>query len=365
MYLKNCNIYQLKKIVNYKRLICFGMGRVLRDFLEDFSSFEIEKHIYAIVDNKINEKDKFYLINNKSIPLISINELLSIENIVILISCADIDGVYKQLNQYELLKNVEGYAVYFIRSQTNKVENKNRRYPDSFKRTKEQKIPKKIHYCWFGRNEMPEQNKKWIQSWSHYCPEYEIVRWDESNYDVTKNDYMYEAYKNKKWGFVSDYARLDIIYSYGGIYLDTDVELIKCLDELLYQSAFCGVETSRKINLGLGLGARKGHPEIRGIMDLYKDIHFLDTKENNNLVTCVQLQHPYFKKKGFVNSGDYQLLQDLVVLPEDVLSPKDLYTGELTITEHTFSIHHFDGSWVDAKKKEKVENMRVLYREII
>ena len=93
-------------------------------------------------------------------------------------------------------------------------------------------IPKKIHYCWFGGNPMPEKDKKCIESWKRYCPDYEIIRWDESNYDVSKNRYMKEAYEEKKWGFVPDYARLDIIYNEGGIYLDTDVELVKNLDDL-------------------------------------------------------------------------------------------------------------------------------------
>ena len=102
-------------------------------------------------------------------------------------------------------------------------------------------IPKKIHYCWFGGNPLPELAIRCIESWKKYCPDYEIIRWDESNYDVTKNKYMYQAYENKRWGFVPDYARLDIIYNYGGIYLDTDVELLNSLDDLLDQKCFLGI----------------------------------------------------------------------------------------------------------------------------
>ena len=119
-------------------------------------------------------------------------------------------------------------------------------------------IPKVIHYCWFGHNPLPERYKEWIKSWKRYCPDYEIVEWNESNYDVTKHPYMRAAYDAKKWGFVSDYARLDIIYENGGIYLDTDVELVKNLDELLYQEGFAGVDSSGRLSTGLGFGARKG-----------------------------------------------------------------------------------------------------------
>ena len=104
-------------------------------------------------------------------------------------------------------------------------------------------IPKKIHYCWVGGNSKPPLVKKCIQSWKKYCPDYEIIEWNESNYDISKNIYMKQAYEAKKWAFVTDYMRLDIIYEHGGIYLDTDVELIKNIDDLLSNEAFAGIES--------------------------------------------------------------------------------------------------------------------------
>ena len=134
-------------------------------------------------------------------------------------------------------------------------------------------IPKIIHYCWFGGNEIPENDKKCIESWKKYCPDYKIIRWDESNYDYKKNSYMREAYEAKKWGFVPDYARLDIIYNYGGIYLDTDVELLKSLDEILDCEGFFGFESENLVNLGLGFGAVKGNEIIRDMMLQLSLIH--------------------------------------------------------------------------------------------
>ena len=119
-------------------------------------------------------------------------------------------------------------------------------------------IPKIIHYCWFGGTEIPEADQKCMASWRKYCPDYTIMRWDESNYDYTKNQYMREAYEAKKWGFVPDFARLDIVYTYGGIYLDTDVEIIRNIDDLLVNSAYMGFESGgAAVNPGLGFGAEK------------------------------------------------------------------------------------------------------------
>ena len=124
-------------------------------------------------------------------------------------------------------------------------------------------IPKKIHYCWFGNNSMPDEYIKYIDGWKKLCPDYSIIRWDESNYDVNKHPFISKAYKDRKWAFVSDYARLDIIYNNGGIYLDTDVQLIKNIDELRRFRAYVGFEAESFINTGLGFGAEKGNIFIK------------------------------------------------------------------------------------------------------
>ena len=127
-------------------------------------------------------------------------------------------------------------------------------------------IPKKIHYCWIGGNPLPELAIKCIESWKKYCPDYEIIEWNEKNYDFRKNQFMREAYDEKKWGFVPDYARLDIIYEHGGIYLDTDVEIIKPLDSLLKEQGFAGMEQPGIVALGLGFGAEPKLPLIKELM---------------------------------------------------------------------------------------------------
>ncbi|TNU75055.1 glycosyltransferase family 32 protein, partial [Lactococcus cremoris] len=135
-------------------------------------------------------------------------------------------------------------------------------------------IPKVIHYCWFGGQPLPESALKCIESWRRFCPDYEIKQWSEKNYDVNKIQYIKEAYQEKKFAFVTDVARLDIIWNEGGIYLDTDVELIKSLDELLYNSLYLGMERAGRVNTGLGFGAEVNHPIVRANLELYTNIPF-------------------------------------------------------------------------------------------
>lgn len=336
----NCDIYKFKELISNKKLICFGAGQGLRNFLDCYHMEHIENYIYCIVDNKYDHIGKEISIANMNIPVISVNQLLKMDNILLLISCKDICGVYEQLNTYSELEHVWCFATRFVRSETNSKEEKQRYYPENYRIEAEQKIPKKIHYCWFGGKDIPRQNKIWMESWKKYCPDYEIVRWDESNYDVRKNQYMYEAYQAGKWGFVPDYARLDIVYNEGGIYLDTDVELLRNLDDLLYQQSFAGVDGSRNISLGLGFGAQRGAGIIKELRDLYVKKRFKNENGSYNLIAAPTLQKEYFITKGYVNNGEYQIIDGMTVYSEKVLSAKCSLTGRILPDRHSFAVQH-------------------------
>lgn len=189
-------------------------------------------------------------------------------------------------------------------------------------------IPKKIHYCWIGGNPLPESAKKCIRSWKKYCPDYEIIEWNESNYDFTKNIYMKEAFEARKWGFVPDYARLDIIYEHGGIYLDTDVEIIRTFDDLLKYEGFAGFETDQYVALGLGFGAKKGNPVIKAIMNSYEQLHFIVDNGNLNLTASPELNTDTLENIGLKRNGQYQSIDGFVFLPSDYLCPKSFNDGD-------------------------------------
>lgn len=208
-------------------------------------------------------------------------------------------------------------------------------------------IPKVIHYCWFGSGEIPEKDKKCIESWKKYCPDYKIIQWNEHNYDINKNVYMKEAYEAQKWGFVPDFARLDIIYQNGGIYLDTDVEVVRNLDELLKNHAYFGFEEGEFINPGSGFGAEAYHPGIKKLMSIYQDRHFKKEDGSYDTTPSPVLHRDKLKELGMQLNDKKQVVEDITLYPTEYFSPFRYYTGLLITTDKTFSIHRYNMSWVD------------------
>ena len=208
-------------------------------------------------------------------------------------------------------------------------------------------IPKVIHYCWVGGKPLTPLAQKCLDSWRYFCPEYKIIRWDESNYNFAKHPYMKQAYEAKMWGFVPDYARLDIIYQHGGIYLDTDVEIIKPLDDLLIDNFFAGFESREIIALGLGFGAEAHHTVLKGMMDDYDNYAFTNADGSLNLLPSPQIQTKFLRKYYHIkdDNGKIQKMKEITIYPKEYFCPKDFLTGKINITDHTYSIHHYASSW--------------------
>ncbi len=211
-------------------------------------------------------------------------------------------------------------------------------------------IPKKIHYCWFGEKELPKEAKKCIESWKKYCPDYEIIEWNESNYDLNKNEYVKNAYKSKKYAFLTDYVRLDIIHEEGGIYLDTDVEVIKSFDNLLTNKVFFGMEEPGRVATGLGFGAEKNNEIIRENKNYYEDNDFVDEEGNFKKVICVEITSNILRKYGLQNSDSLQEFHGVKVYPTEYFCPKKMGTNKIKKTNNTHSIHHYEASWKSNNK---------------
>ena len=222
-------------------------------------------------------------------------------------------------------------------------------------------IPKTIHYCWFGGADLPEEVVKCIESWKRFCPDYEIVRWDESNYDYHQYQFAKEAYAQKKWAFVSDVARLDIVYNYGGIYLDTDVELLASLDTFLENEAFMGFEQGRKVATGLGFGAEKGNPVIKANLDAYKEVSFADNYGKIDSIACPIITTSVLEQIGLERKDMFQRLEGITIYPTSVFCPMLFSDGTADVKEDTISIHRYGASWTTEKEKKKMQKRVDIY----
>ena len=221
-------------------------------------------------------------------------------------------------------------------------------------------IPKVIHYCWFGKGKMPALAEKCIASWKKYCPDYEIVCHNEENFDISENRYAKEAYDAGKWAFVSDYARLKVLYENGGIYLDTDVEIIKPIDALIEETGYMGFDDNGVISTGLGFACEKGNELVKILLADYDDISFVRPDGSFDITPCPDRNTKTMVKLGLDLNNQNQMFMGIHMLPEDYLCPMKYYTGKKIITENTYSIHHFCASWTSATAKRTLFVKRII-----
>lgn len=336
------------------QIVAFGAGKRLKILSEYFSDTAAWNKINYIIDNDEKKQNTEIKIGGKALKIISLNDLKEkgFCDFAIIVTCAQFMSIVKQLCADRVLCNVDIYFLQLIMGEEQDERALKKEIPLDIRLSRTPLIPKVIHYCWFGGNPIPDQYKVWMESWYKFCPDYEIIEWNESNYDVTKNAYMYQAYQNKKWGFVSDYARLDIIYRYGGIYLDTDVELVQNLDDLLYQKGFMGFQNDEQVNTGLGFGAVEGVPVFKEMLDLYSDMKFINEDGSLNMTACPILQTPILEKHHLQKNGEYQIVADLTIYPEKVLCGKSMITKKISLKPYTRAIHHFNGSWADKADRD-------------
>jgi mannosyltransferase OCH1-like enzyme len=215
-------------------------------------------------------------------------------------------------------------------------------------------IPKLIHYCWFGGNPLPEPAQKCIKSWQKYCPDYEIKEWNEKNFDFSRCIYAKEAYEAKKWAFVTDYVRLKVLTGYGGIYMDTDVEVVKPLDVFLKEKAFSGFEYQDNVSTSL-MACEKNFKLFGTFLKCYDERHFLNADGTYDDTTNVKEFTDLLLKYGLVQNGKKQTIEGLTLYPKDYFSPKSWKTREVEYTNNTYAIHHFAGTWLTPWQRYKIE----------
>ncbi|MDY3874179.1 MAG: glycosyltransferase [Megamonas funiformis] len=224
-------------------------------------------------------------------------------------------------------------------------------------------IPKIIHYCWINdgnEGDFPQIVKDCIDSWKRILPDYEIKEWNINNFDINKNNYIKEAYKMKKYAFVSDYIRLYVLYNYGGIYMDTDVKVLKSLNRFLNEKAFMGFESLDRVATCI-IGAEKGSLLIKDMLNLYNNKNFIKKNGEMDLTPNTVLIKPILKKNNILFNNILQKKENIVIYPSEFFCPLNGLTGELKITDNSYAIHLFNGSWISKTEKDRLNLCKKYY----
>ena len=380
-----CNISydQYLEKYNDRKIICIGAGGTLKDFLKcQMEKVLLLEQIDIILDNDVCKTGEMICINRRQISVQMLSEFakkntsLNVETYIVFLFVANryISEILNQLDQMSLFD--EMLCVYGMKAISWGFEpfyTPLPVYPVLPRPKNVYSIPKIIHYCWFGEIQMGELNKRCIESWKRYCPDYEIKRWNETNYDLCKTpDYVKEAYTAKKYAFVSDYVRLDVVNQYGGFYLDTDVELFSSLDAFLPYKAVYGFMEYGEINTGVGFGSISGTVELQEQMRLYHKIDFLCPDGRLNVIPCPRYTNDYFRRKGVRLNNELQLVEDTLFLPSSYLCPLNPVLCDdgawhlvlYALEDHTCGIHKCDNSWKNQDELKIFSDQKENYMKI-
>jgi hypothetical protein len=377
---RNANYDNFLSEIGDKRVICYGAGGTLRDFINGHGDyFNVFKKIDAVLDSNADLRGGTVSIKKRSVKITTPADFISKnpdkKDFVILLLVVNkyLTEVIKQLDAIPEFDEIVCYHGLTSLDWSREI------YPPLSQSEflpapkKDFKIPKIIHYCWFGEAEIPQLQKECIKSWSEYCPEYELKFWNEENYDLRAAPlYVTEAYKAKKYAFVSDYVRLDVVHKFGGFYFDTDVELLKNIDAFTKYKAVFAFETYNLINTGLIFGAIPGNSDVKDLLDIYDDLTFINEDGSYNMIACPYFHTDYFRGNGIHINNTLQLVSDTLFLPSDFFSPLceaylDGGSKELTLyalTDNTHGIHKFACSWFDKEQYDEYSSAKELFKEI-
>lgn len=346
--LKNCSIEKFTAYAKDRKIYAFGASEYMRSLYERLPSgqYDFIQNIVSIADNDPDKWGKEYAFYGYTAPIISAADLVSRinSNDIILITTYYFPDIIAQLDDIEALDKIDCFILQYADEYCDDHITADIKEKIARSKEKEPQIPKKIYYCWFGGGEIPDKLRECINSWSRYCPDYEIFRVDESTYDVAKNRQVKSAYEAGRWSKVSNYARFDIIYENGGIYMDTDVELLKSLDDLLYHQAVIGFSSKRRLEPGTLLGAKKQNALIRMLLEcLEENEPYSDECQKR----CSKKFYATLCSLGFIPNNTFQSINGMAFYPNDFFCPINQVTGVLKITESTYMIHKFVKSWND------------------
>jgi hypothetical protein len=361
MEIIKCGVREFEEQTRDKKVYCYGVTNELNSLLLENQELMLAKRITAVVSlRKLNVDSQRTLLNSP--PIINYRrfkeDYQNDPNIVLLIMDTNIKEAWDLLKAsgeiFDSLK-VYHYPLFMFYDHFTEL-------PQALldMRQGEACIPKRIHYCWFGSGEISDRDKAYIEGWKKIMPDYEIVFWNEDNYDVYKHPYTAEAYKDGAYAFVSDYARLDIIYNHGGIYMDTDVEVLKPFDDLLYSDSFFGFSHHGLINTGQGFGAAPGTQIVKEMRDIYDGAVYVHNQMSRNS----PIETLSFNRRGYVSGNRFFISGKDVIYPVEFFAPMSIFYGLPTLSDNCYSIHRYNWVWLDQKNKTKRLEMRKYYESI-
>lgn len=336
--LKN-DVGSLKELFEKKRrVVLYGAGASARLLLQSHYEVFPGKSLEFIVDANESLDGTYCIINeNIRVKIISLKHFCEewgeqVKEFTFLLTPYFSLFIVGELDHVKELDQAEAYVYSFIVEKTS---------PNKFQLQESDSplIPKIIHYFWIGDSELPDEYRKNIESWRRFCPDYEIIEWNESNYNFRKYRYMREALESKQYMYVTDVARKDVLYEYGGIYFDTDVELLRPIDDLLCNEAFIGIDDGGQVNSGSGLGAVKHNKMIRDMLELYEDKVFANEDGSFNFFFNTFYETQLLIERGFKIGNQYQRVCSMNCLPREVLNPEGIIGLHDNYTENSKANH--------------------------
>ena len=334
------DLNELKTFINNNSIYLFGVGIQGKRWMYVLEDWNLNHAIAGFIDNDCNKWGIEIKGDKKNYKVYSLSEIKNKEDVSVFVTSIHYKEICEQL---EVESNNDSWRVIVA----DKIAEKQMQVSDYeavIKESDQELIPRIIHYAWFG-GEMPDVYKRNIDEWQKMCPDFEFKFWNEKNYDVTKNRYMLEAYEAKKWGFVPDYLRLDVVYNQGGIYLDTDIQILKNLKELLYQKAFGCIDCTLTLNLGSGFGAVPKSEMIKTLMDDYEKARFIREDGTIDNTSCNSRNYMLIRKMGFLLGDNQQKVMDMNIYPM-IFQGACSHTKTIRKTDKTFWIHYENMSWL-------------------
>lgn len=342
--------------IKERKIIHFGASSAWHYYLKtfpDISENVLDRTLF-IVDNNLSKQGQQYEINGRQFLVRNAEALKETKEdyvILVTVSLAYQKSICEQLSALGLPQDTECYSLPLMTHNFHETDNSCvREYFDSHKKQVIQPI---IHSFWFSGEEKPDLYKKCMDSWYQYCPDFQIIEWNEKNYDMTKNQYMREAFEHRKWAFVSDFARLDVLYRYGGIYLDMDVELVAPLTPLLCAESFFCRQEDGFLELGSGFGVQAGDPLIGEMLETYKDRKLILDNGEMDKTPQPEWLSGILNKHGFGRCHDSQVIDDRLILSNDYVT---CHAGEGTVQDAKIGIHWHSGGWLDAGEKKLIKD---------